>query len=69
MVQVSHLYMTTGKTTALPLVWEDSTGYGATKPEHHRYRRLQALEAVLCNRRSQRSEKPVHSNRDQTQLK
>ena len=69
MVQVSHLYVTTGKTIALPLVWEDSRGCGATKPEHHRYRRLQVLEVVLCNRRSHRSEKPAHSNRDQTQLK
>ena len=45
------------------LVWEDPTCCGATKSVRHKYWAC-ALEPVLCNKRSHRSEKPVHHNEE-----
>ena len=54
------------------LVWEDSTCSGATKPVCHndwamccKYWSPRALEPVLCNKRSQQNENPVHCNEEQ----
>ena len=35
-----------------------------TEPACHNYRSAHALEPVLCNKRSHRSEKPVHRNEE-----
>ena len=50
------------------LVREDPTCHGATKPVRHNYWTC-TLEPVLCNKRSQRKEKPAHRNEDPTQPK
>ena len=41
------------------LVQEDPTCHGATKPVRHNYWAC-TLEPMLCNKRSHRSEKPMH---------
>ena len=45
------------------LVWEDPTCLRATKPMYHNYQ-ASALEPVLCNKRSHRSKKPSHHNKE-----
>ena len=44
------------------LVQENPTCHGATKPMHHSYWSPSALEPVLHDKRSHRSEKPAHHN-------
>ena len=48
-------------TQAQPLVLEDPTHSGATKPVPHNYL-AHTLEPVLCNKRSHHNEKPPHRN-------
>ena len=57
------------------LVREDLTCRRATKPMHHNYwarvpqlLKPAPLEAVLCNERSHRKEKPTHCNEEQPLL-
>jgi len=55
-------------TGARSLVREDSTYHGATQPAHHNYWSLPTPGPLLCNKRSQRSEKPVHHNEELPRL-
>ena len=50
------------------LVREVPTWHGATKPMRRNYRSPRGLEAVLCNKRSLRNEKPEHLKEGQPLL-
>ena len=49
-------------TEAQSLSREDPTCHGATKSEHHNSWSPCTLQSMLCNKRSHRSEKPIHHN-------
>ena len=52
----------TGSILGPSLVWKESTHHRATGPVHRNYWSVQALEPMLLNKRSHRSEKPMHHN-------
>ena len=59
-----RIHLPMQETRVQALVWEDPTCRGATKPLHHNYWSPHALVPLLCNKRSHRSEKPVHRNEE-----
>ena len=63
----NHLPMQ--RTQVCFLVQEDPICHGATKPMRHHYWSPRALEPTLHNKRSDRKEKPAHSNEDPAQPK
>ena len=75
MAQWFRICLPTQGTWVRALVWEDPTCRGATKPASHNYwacvpqlLKPVRLEPILRNKRSHRSEKPVHCKEEQPPL-